>query len=483
MAPCRAIRNGNIKLTTPYDRVAYPSSVFIQTHPERLAILMRLAGLTPAEPSRSRILEIGGGDCLNLLSFAAIWPECEAHGFDLSEVAIARGVRFARTAGLENVALVVEDIIKAQQRYPARSFDYVILHGVYAWVPDEVRAACMALIAHVLSDNGVAMVSYNAMPGGHVRLIMREMLMNVIEGIDDFEGRIEATRSFLEDYAKPRDGDDALAKVLREQAGSMLNRPDSVLFHDELGDCYYPQRLIEVAQAGEELGLRLLTDAGRNRHLDGFLKDGADLPEDADKAVLLAASRSDYEALRYFRHSLFVRAEQPIDRVIDAGRIADMYLTTRLQRQEDGTFMQDGDRIEIADDELAAALERAASLAPERVPVSEITRNPEHLRVLLQLFAEWYVTLHPGSQPFPLDPGPHPETSPLVMAMLKMGELTVCTLEHRLLKIEQDELRGLLLAADGTRTVAEIAAMDHGIPSDEVPAALTASARRGLLLH
>ena len=31
--------------------------------------------------------------------------------------------------------------------------------------------------------------------------------------------------------------------------------------------------------------------------------------------------------------------------------------------------------------------------------------------------------------------------------------------------------------------VAEIAAMDHGIPSDEVPAALTASARRGLLLH
>ena len=209
-------------MTTPYDRVAYPSSVFVQTHPERLAVLMRLAGLTPADPSRSRILEIGGGDCLNLLSFAAMWPQCEAHGFDLSEVAIARGVRFAQGAELENVALVVEDIMEAHHRYPARAFDYVILHGVYAWVPDEVRDACMALIAHVLSDNGVAMISYNAMPGGHIRLIMREMLMNVIEGVEDFEGRIEVTRSFLEDYAKPRDGDDALAKVLREQAGFMV---------------------------------------------------------------------------------------------------------------------------------------------------------------------------------------------------------------------------------------------------------------------
>lgn len=444
---------------------------------------MRLAGLTPAEPSRSRILEIGGGDCLNLLSFAAMWPQCEAHGFDLSEVAIARGVRFAQGAELENVALAVEDIIEAHHRYPARAFDYVILHGVYAWVPDEVRDACMALIAHVLSDNGVAMISYNAMPGGHIRLIMREMLMNVIEGVKDFEGRIAATRTFLEEYARPRDGDDALAKVLREQAESMLNRPDSVLFHDELGDCYHPQRLIEVVHAGEALGLRFLTDAGRNRHLDGFLKDSANLPDDADHAVLIAASRDDYAAQRFFRHTLFVRADQPIDRQIDASRISGMYLTTRLTRQNDGTFMQDGDSIEIADEELASAIDRAASMAPERVPVSAITTDPDHLRVLLQLFAEWYVSLHPDPAPFPLKPCEQPETSPLVLSMLKMGELTVCTLDHKLLKIEQDELRNLLLAADGTRSMAEIAAMDHGIPADEVAAALTASARRGLLLR
>jgi len=68
-----------------------------------------------------------------------------------------------------------------------------------------------------------------------------------------------------------------------------------------------------------------------------------------------------------------------------------------------------------------------------------------------------------------------------VRAMLDMGELTVCTLDHALLKIEQAELRGLLLAADGQHTIAEIAEAGHGIPADEVPLALAASCRRGLL--
>lgn len=469
-------------MTTAYDHVAYPSAVFIQTHPERLAALMLLAGLQPVDPRQARILEIGGGDCLNLLSFAALWPDCEAHGFDLSEVAIARGSAFARAAGLENVALLVEDIMEAHERYPAGSFDYVIVHGVYAWVPDAVREACMALVAHVLSDDGVAMISYNAMPGGHVRLIMREMLMHEVGEIDEFEARIDAARSFLEDYARPREGDEALATTLRQQAESMLKRPDSVLFHDELGDCYHPQRLIDVVRAGAQYGLRHLTDAGRNRHLDGFLPDGAEMPDDPDYAVMMAASRDDYASLRYFRHTLFVRGDQPIDRAIDAERIAGLYLSTRLRRQEDGSFLQGGDRIEIADEALAQAIEYAGSLAPQRVPVAQIARTPEHRRLVLQLFTEWYVSLHVHETPFPLAPGEYPQTSPLVRAMLASGELMVCTLDHVLLKIEQAELRALLLAADGEHTMEEIAAAGHGIPADEVPLALAASAMRGLMV-
>ena len=294
-------------MTTPYDRVAYPTTLFAQTHPERMAVLARLAGLDPVHPARARILEIGGGTCMNLLSLATIWPGCEAHGFDLSEVAIARGQTFAEAAGLANVTLAVEDIQLAHERYPPGVFDYVIVHGVYAWVPDHVRAATMALVAHVLSARGVAFVSYNCMPGGHIRLIMREMLLDQVGEIADPDEKIAATRDFLEAYAKPDEGDETLATLLRQQAEAMLKRPDAVLFHDEMGECYNPQRLLEVIEDGARHGLRFLTDAGRNRHLDGFLPDGAELPGDPDRTVALAASRDDYAALRYFRQTLFVR--------------------------------------------------------------------------------------------------------------------------------------------------------------------------------
>ncbi|MEP7222360.1 MAG: methyltransferase domain-containing protein [Novosphingobium sp.] len=467
-------------MTTAYDRVAYPTAVFAQTHPERLAVLARLAGLDPVEPARARILEIGGGNCMNLMSIATSWPECEAHGFDLSETAIARGSDIAARAGLANVSLAVEDICEAHKRYPARSFDYVIAHGVYAWVPDHVRAATMELIGHALSDRGVAFVSYNCMPGGHVRLIMREMLTNLIGHIEDPDEKIAATRDFLEQFAKPLETDQLLTRTLREQATAMLERADAVLFHDELGECFYPQTLADVAAAGKAVGLKFLTDAGRNRHLDGFIEDEV-LSDDPDEQALRSAILSDYTDMRYFRQTAFVRAEQQPDRQLNASRIAPLYLTTKMKRQEDGTFMLNKDTIEIPDEEMAQALARAAAGGLRRVPVSEIATTPVQLRVILQLYAEWYVNLHPAPTPFPDRPGEYPQTSPLIRSMLEGGDRMICTLDHGLLKIDQSELRALLMAADGTRTMAELEQAGHGIPPEEVRDALTAAASRALM--
>ncbi len=478
---CRTKKHGWYSaLNTPYDRVAYPTTMFAQTHPERLTVLAALAGLNPVPPHDARILEIGGGTCVNLLSMAAMWPHCDAHGFDLSANAIARGQEITDASGIANVTLAVEDICEAHERYPAGSFDYVIAHGVYAWVPDHVREATMRLMAHVLSDRGIAFVSYNAMPGGHIRQIMREMLFDAIGEIENPDARIAAVRDFLEAYARPKPDDEPLAKTLRQQAESMLKRPDAVLFHDELGPCFHPQRLMDVAEAAAANGLIFLTDAGRNRHLDGFLPDGSTVPDDPEYAVLLAASRDDYASLRYFRQSLFVK--QVPDRTIDAARISQMWLSTKLQRQEDGWFAHGADRIDIADELLASAIARVAALHPQRVPISEISDDPEHLRVILQLFVEWYVSLYPNPAPFPAVPSDKPCSSSLVRGMLGLGETMLCTLDHTVLKIEQPELRALLMAADGERTIAEIAALNTGIPPEDIRAALTACCDKALMV-
>ena len=53
-------------------------------------------------------------------------------------------------------------------------FDYIIAHGVYSWVPENVRNKVMEICSSNLSENGIAYISYNTFPGWHIRSIVRE---------------------------------------------------------------------------------------------------------------------------------------------------------------------------------------------------------------------------------------------------------------------------------------------------------------------
>lgn len=341
----------------------------------------------------------------------------------------------------------------------------------------------MALIGHVLSERGVAFVSYNALPGGHLRLILRGMLLEVIAGIDQPEEKLASARAFLESYAKAQPGDETIVCALREQADSMLERPGAVLFHDELSDSFYPQSLRQVVRSGEAAGLRHLTDAGRVRHLDGFLVEGDEEVDDAEEHVLRVAQLDDYLAIRSFRQTVFVRSEQKPDRRVDARRISGMMLTTKLRQLEDGRFADGEEIVEILDAQLIESIAYVAEISPQRVELSKIAHTPKQLRAILELFNRWHVNLHLAPALFAAEPGDRPETGGLIRAALAQGDRMICSLDHGLMAIDQPELRALLAAADGTRTMAELSEVGHGIPGDEVPAALAAAARRALLLR
>ena len=78
-------------MPTPYDELPYPGSAFAQTHPDRLATLATLFGMTPAPVERCRVLELGCGDGGNLIPMAFALPESRFTGVDLATTAIARG--------------------------------------------------------------------------------------------------------------------------------------------------------------------------------------------------------------------------------------------------------------------------------------------------------------------------------------------------------------------------------------------------------
>ena len=72
--------------TNAYDVMAYPSGVFATTHPDHLATIARLHGLNPPPPETARVLEIGGGDGMNLIAMAAAYPDARFRSFDLADV-------------------------------------------------------------------------------------------------------------------------------------------------------------------------------------------------------------------------------------------------------------------------------------------------------------------------------------------------------------------------------------------------------------
>ena len=69
---------------TSYDSVLYPSHACAETHPDRLATLATLFGLSPAPVERCRVLELGCGDGGNLLAMAFALPGSTFVGVDLA---------------------------------------------------------------------------------------------------------------------------------------------------------------------------------------------------------------------------------------------------------------------------------------------------------------------------------------------------------------------------------------------------------------
>src|SRR5215204_7193153 len=152
-----------------YDVIPYPSKFFLQTHPDRLAVLATLFGMTPARIETCRVLELGCGNGSNLISHARFV------GVDLAENHIADANRAAAELNLQNVEFYQLDVMEMSAQEFGK-FDYVIAHGLFSWVPDFVREKTLALYREFLNESGVGYISYNAFPGAHHRQMVQKMM-------------------------------------------------------------------------------------------------------------------------------------------------------------------------------------------------------------------------------------------------------------------------------------------------------------------
>jgi len=224
-------------MSTLYDEVLYPNSPFAQTHPDRLATLAILFGMDPAPLPRCRVLEVGCGNGENLIPMACEYPAGEFLGIDAAETAVRAGNQEIATLGLTNIRLLHRDIMDTGPGLG--TFDYVIAHGFYSWVPEPVRDKLFAIVQASLAPQGVAFVSYNALPGGRLRQMFREMMLFHLGGTRELAPRIQGAREIVQWFMACQAGLGE-SGLLPSQVESIMERQPACLYHDELGEVYHP---------------------------------------------------------------------------------------------------------------------------------------------------------------------------------------------------------------------------------------------------
>jgi methyltransferase-like protein/SAM-dependent methyltransferase len=294
---------------TSYDEVPYPSQPFPQTHPDRLATLATLFGLRPAPPGRCRVLELGCAAGGNLIPLALGLPESTFVGIDLSARQVAEGVATIQALGLRNVELRRLSITDVDDSFG--EFDYVISHGVYSWVPEPVQDALLEVCARRLTPDGVGYVSYNTLPGWHMKGMIRDMMCyhvsrRRVAAAAEQVREARALLQFLADAVPPDNNSYGL--LLKSELDTLQAHSDSYLYHEHLEENNDPIYFFEFNERLHARGLRYLGEADLSAMVPPSLPEAAArrLAELAPNLIQME-QYLDFVRNRTFRQTLLCR--------------------------------------------------------------------------------------------------------------------------------------------------------------------------------
>jgi len=446
---------------TSYDTMPYPTGTYPQTHPDRLATIATLFGMTPAAPDRCRVLELGCGDGGNLIPMAFALPESRFLGIDLSTTAVASGRELIAKTGLTNIALEARNLLTFEPE--AGGYDYVIAHGVYAWVPPEVQDRLLALCRRALAPQGVAIVSYNVYPGARAREMLRGMMQYHIRNLREPAEQLAQAKALLQFLSRCWPEPTDLRYWVGKQGETMLHRERDSLFHDELEADYRPVHFHEfIKHAGghdlqyvgesdfDEMNEELCPPASLEM-LRGFGPD----------RILEKEQYMDFVKGRAFRQTLLCRAEVPLVRKISGAVLDRCLVETRAQASmidvAGGTAEYKSARgatMTTTDPFTKKMMQMLDESIPRPLSFPELVAQgiseADLRRLLLGLYATSMIQLRLWRPPCAVEPGERPTVSRLARAQLERGQV-VTNYKHVALNLVDDNIRALFRHLDGTR--------------------------------
>ena len=233
---------------TIYKELGYKSYPFPFTTPAYLEAYGTLVGLNTPPAKTARVLELGATYGGNIISQAVHNPEVTFVGIELSQDQVEKGNKIISDAKLDNVSLIQGDIMNFDETLG--TFDYIIAHGFYSWISDEMKDKLLDIISHHLADNGIAYVSYNTYPGWHTMEEVRQLMLFANRGHDELTHKEKVLRgktvgslvgSQILNYDNLKERNSKFLGALR----SVMQKDDYYVGHDHLephnDPCYFYQ--------------------------------------------------------------------------------------------------------------------------------------------------------------------------------------------------------------------------------------------------
>ena len=437
----------------------YPAYLASLAHPDQLAVRAHLRGLTSPPPDRCRVLELGCGAGWSLLAFGHALPGSEFFGVDLSGPAIAQGQAWASGLGLTNVHLAARDAMEIGEA--DGQFDYIFAHGFLSWVPEPVRRKTFEIVRDRLAPSGVAYVSYNAYPGGHLREMVSGMMRfhtrNLAADSDRLQQALGLLGALLEPPVPETSFHDHLARF-GERIGAMP--PEQLLF-DELADenrHFYFHEFVTIAGG---YGLEFLAEAE--------LADlGRSLPPKTQALLARMPDRLtreqylDFFLGRAFRQTLICHAGLQRPSGIDTDVVSDLWIGGPMESEGGERWTgAGGSAISTSHATTQAAFERMGSVWPGPLQGKELLAAAPSAsdagilaNILRQCIESGVLRAHLTPPPAGKVAGDRPCASALARAQI--GQRFVPSLACEPIELSSDADERLLALLDGSLTRPEL---------------------------
>lgn len=470
-----------------YDALPYVSVPFPRTHPSLLGAIARLFAIDAVPLAQARVLELGCAAGGNIIPHAARNPSASFVGIDLSATQVAAGQARIARLGLSNIELRRQSF--SEFAAGGAAFDYIVCHGVYSWVPAPLRETILRICRDSLSPRGIALISYNVLPGWRMRQALRDCFLLHTSPDADPSRRVAEARALLQSLPRACPEAGPYKDFLTGEAAHLLKSSDDYIAHEFLDDINEPCSFREFIDTAQRDGLAFLAEAELPTMIVGnYPQDMAEMVRKAGGNQLLQTEQYiDMVSGRTFRHTLLVAAERApqIDRTLSSARLDGLYFIgggdLTLAREPGGVTLgaPAGRRLHTDSEPLAQALAQFVATFPGSASVDDLvaalpaaSRNAEGRglvrEALLNMVLNGLATPRVDPVPAAAKAGPRPLACPLARAEAADGEPSAVNLRH-----ERVEIGGfaqfVLPLLDGSRD------------SDAIGAAISDGVRDGRL--